>query len=249
MLKPLDHIIQQKKRDIIELKQQRASKSFKRALTGNTLAFIGEIKRASPSKGHLASIPEPSVLLQHYLDGGVAALSVLTEATYFLGSLDDLTSIAHELKHASIPVLRKDFILDKAQLFESVRAGADAVLLITSILKEKTSELYEHATRLGLESMVEVHTQDELLYALSFDADIILVNNRNLHDLSEDINTCLTLAPLIPKHVLSIAASAIKTKADIQNIKHAGFDAVLMGETLVTSANPTKTLQSLQEAL
>ncbi len=249
MPNPLEHIIQQKKREIDDIKNKSAAKSFKNALSCHDFSIIGEIKRASPSKGMLANITQPLTLLKSYLDGGIRAVSVLTESTYFKGSLKDLTDVYCALKNTTIPVLRKDFILDKTQLIESVRAGADAVLLIASILKEKTHFLYQEAMHMGLECIVEVHTEDELHYVLGFHPDVILINNRNLHTLQEDINTCLTLAPYIPQDTLSIAASAIRTPIHLKDMKRAGYRAALIGETLVTASNPTQTLKRLQEAL
>lgn len=245
----LDKIIEQTACRVATLKATHPEPCFKQALAGERLAFIGEIKRRSPSKGPLAPDLNLETLLDAYIEGGVAAVSVLTEPTYFHGSMHDLEQAAHHLNKTSIPLLRKDFILDKLQLLEAFKAGAHAVLLIVCVLQEKTVDFITYAKQLGLEAVVEVHTRDELELALSMQADMILINNRNLSTFKEDINTCLSLAPHLPKHVTSIAASAIKTPEAIQAIHQAGFNAVLLGETLVTADNPIEHLNHLRALL
>ena len=189
------------------------------------------------------------MLLDEYIAGEITAVSVLTDHKYFAGSIDDLTNVTNHLKDTHIPVLRKEFILDSKQIAESVLAGANAILLIVSVLKQKTKQLLHYAQQLGIDAIVEVHNQEELALALDCGADIIAVNNRNLHTFEQDINICLQLSALMPASVVKIAASAIKTAQDIKLINDAGFDAVLIGETLVTAKNPAKKLAELRALL
>ncbi|MCH9757373.1 MAG: indole-3-glycerol phosphate synthase TrpC [Gammaproteobacteria bacterium] len=245
----LEDIIQSKREAVADLKCDAACKRFKKALSSNGLSFIGEIKRKSPSKGVLARIKNPLDLLQAYIKGGIAAVSVLTEPHYFEGSICDLKSITNQLEKTCIPVLRKDFIIDEIQLIESVKAGADAVLLIASVLKEKTKGLMDAAAHLGLESIVEVHTNDELQLALNIKAEMVMINNRNLYTFEEDLETCLRLVKQIPNTIVKIAASAIRTPEDIQKMSAAGFDAVLIGEALVRAENPAHLLNEMRAVL
>jgi indole-3-glycerol phosphate synthase len=245
----LEHIIQQKQIEVSELKHDANRKSFKQAIAGHTLSFIGEIKRKSPAKGKLSSILNPIALLQAYLKGDISAVSVLTEKHYFDGSLDDLKQVAAYLNPSSTPVLRKDFILDEVQILESVLAGADAILLIVAVLQDKTRDLLRYANTLKIDVIVEVHDRHELNLAIDIGAEIIGINNRNLTTFEEDMNTCLDLVQHIPGHILKIAESSIKTPEDIKKINQAGFDAVLIGEALVTAENPAITLKHMRDAL
>jgi len=235
--------------DYSKAKQYLGSKSLKQSITSNELSFIGEIKRRSPSKGHLSHIPDPSFLLKEYLKGGVSAVSVLTDKKFFSGSIEDLKKISHQLRDVNTPILRKDFIIDKAQIVESILSGANAILLIVSILKEKTGELLAIAKELGIDAIVEVHNRAELDFAVSIGSEIIGINNRDLHTFSEDINVCLKLAKHVPEGILKIAESAIKSPEDIRKVNAAGFDAVLIGEALVKSEKPSSTLKEMRSVL
>ncbi len=256
MHRKLREIIEHKHREVERLKrelcatdlppQSKSAKTFRDALSSNELTFIGEVKRRSPSKGPLADIKNIQGLLEQYLKGGVSALSILTDAHYFGGSMEDLTEAIQYVSSSKIPVLRKEFIIDKIQILESAHAGAHAILLIVAVLQENTAEFLKYAKNLGLDVIVEVHTHSELELALSINADIIGVNNRDLNTFSEDLKVCLSLAQYIPENILSIAESAIKTPEDISKIKSAGFDGVLIGESLVKAENPEAFLKKMK---
>lgn len=231
--------------DVAELKKRAHAKSFKSAIDQQQLCIIGEIKRRSPSKGDLATLKDPLTTVDQYLTGGVSAISVLTEPSHFAGSMADLQQVVSHLKHCNVPVLRKDFIVDKIQIIESIMAGANAILLIVSVLKDNTERLLNDAKQLGIDAIVEVHNERELQLAIDIGAEIIGINNRDLHTFEQNIEVCLQLAPLVPKHIISIAESAIKTPADIQRIRAAGFNAALIGEALVTSDSPSTTLKKM----
>lgn len=251
----LQQIIQAKQAEVEALQQQpdlslnqREIKSFKLALAQDGLSIIGEIKRKSPSKGFLANIPEPLALVEQYLQGNVAAISVLTDEKYFAGSLTDLEQVSSRLQSSNIPVLRKDFILEPIQILESIKHGADAVLLIVAVLEEKTQDLLYYAKSLGIDAIVEVHNKAELDYAIAIGAQIIGINNRDLTTFAEDLNVCLGLIEYIPAGIHTIAESAIKSVDDIQRVQAAGFDAALIGEALVKSADVVQTLHSMGES-
>lgn len=261
----LKTIIQQKQLEVAALKAElpeeipekiknfslntHNKKSFKQALSQPGLAFIGEIKRRSPSKGQLASIADPLVLLDQYRQGGISAVSVLTDELFFGGSLDDLQQVATQLNDSNIAVLRKDFIIDECQFIQSLAYGANCILLIVAVLKERTADLLNKAKELGIDAIVEVHDKAELDLAVSIGAEIIGINNRNLHTFAEDINVCIDLVQYIPQGVVSIAESAIRSAEDIKKVNAAGFDAVLIGEALVRSAKPAETLQQMRAVL
>ena len=172
----------------------------------------------------------------------------MTDTNFFAGSTYDLQNISRYLEKTDIPILRKEFILDSIQIQESYLMGANAILLIISILKDKTKELFSYAKRLGLDVIVEVHNKEELDLAIKIGANIIGINNRNLFTFEESINICLELSREIPKGIIKIAESAIKTEDNIKRIKKAGFDAVLIGETLVKSKKPADTIKQLIRA-
>ena len=238
----LQKIIAQKKQVLSLLPK---SSSLQLALTKPGLSIIGEIKRCSPSAGDLAPIDDPISLLKQYLAGGVAAVSVLTEQHYFKGSLKDLRRVKNFLNDQPIPVLRKDFIIDKAQLIEAVTAGADAVLLIVSLLGEKLMEFLQYCEILGLDALVEVHELSELQMAVAAGAKIIGINNRNLEDFTVDIQHCLTLISHIPEKIITVAESGVTTPEQAKQLYEAGFDGVLIGSGLVTAADPQLFLKKM----
>ena len=202
-------------------------------LRGRGVSVIAEVKRSSPSKGHLAEIADPAALAQAYQAGGAAAISVLTEGRRFHGSLDDLIAVRVAV---SIPVLRKDFIVSSYQLFEARAAGADLVLLIVAALTDdELSCLVERATSIGLTPLVEVHTEDEVARAVQAGAQIIGVNARNLATLEVDHSTFARLAPLIPDGIVKIAESGVRGPHDVIERAREGADVVLVGEALVRS--------------
>lgn len=199
------------------------------------IAVIAEVKRSSPSKGSLAPIPDPASLAREYAAGGAAAISVLTEARRFNGTLADLAAVRSAVP---TPLLRKDFIVDPYQLYEARAAGADLALLIVAALDDATlASLHDLATRLGLTCLVEVHTADEARRAVDLGAELIGVNNRNLQTLQVDLAQFETLAGLLPD-ATKVAESGIFTVADVQRVADAGADAILVGEALVRHGDP-----------
>ncbi len=204
------------------------------ALSGPGISLIAEVKRASPSRGALNPGLNAVELAKTYTRCGAAAISVLTESSYFMGSGQDLEAVKRELPH--VPVLRKDFILDPYQLVEARAWGADAVLLIVAILDNVTLQhLVAESHRLGMQCLLEVHNGDELKRALKYDARLIGINNRNLDTLEVDLNITKELRPLIPPGRLAVSESGIKGREDIRKLRAWGVDAVLIGAALVTA--------------
>lgn len=205
-----------------------------------TIKVIAEVKRASPSRGPLAAIPDPAVLAQQYQAGGASAISVLTEERRFGGSLADLDSVRAAV---SIPVLRKDFIADPYQVFEARAAGADLVLLIVAALDdERLRALHTLIVELGMTPLVETHDADEVRRAVDLGAAVIGVNARNLSTFELDRDLFGRLAPSIPEGTVRIAESAVSSVADVEHYRQAGADVVLVGEALVTGGDPIATL-------
>lgn len=228
-------------------KTRVSAKSFSKQLKKSGISVIAEVKRGSPSKGVLAEITDPIALVETYAKGGADAISVLTNKSGFNGSIQDLTKIATSLKGSPVAVLRKDFILDPVQLYEAVDSGADAVLLIVAITGDKTRELFKLCQDLNLEALIEVHNQSELDIALTFDANLIGINNRNLTTFVVDTDVALTLKKQIPNSVITVAESGIKNTTIAKQYIQAGFDALLIGEALVTSKNPAQFIQEIKQ--
>jgi indole-3-glycerol phosphate synthase len=206
--------------------------------------IIAEVKRASPSRGALADIPDPAALAASYETGGASAISVLTEGRRFGGSLEDLELVRATV---SVPVLRKDFIADPYQVFEARASGADLVLLIVAALEQRRmQELFDLVGELGMTALVETHSADELERALEVGASIIGVNARNLSTFGLDRELFGTLAGSIPSGVIRVAESAVKTPADVAHYREAGADVVLVGEALVTGGDPVATLKEFR---
>ena len=202
------------------------------------IRLIGEIKRASPSKGDFNIGLISSEQAGLYRDIGCAAVSVLTEEKYFKGSIKDLSDVSDlfSAEVGSPGILRKDFIFDYFQVLESRLMGADALLLIVAILEqEHLKSLVDQTRSLGMEALVEVHTEDELEVALRVDAKIIGINNRNLKDFTEDLSTFERLASFCPRDRILVAESAIRSRLDADRMLKAGADAMLVGESLVRS--------------
>jgi indole-3-glycerol phosphate synthase len=207
------------------------------------LRVIAELKRASPSRGLLQQHYRRREIALGYAGAGASALSVLTEEQYFLGSLQDLTEVRQAVE---IPVLRKDFILESYQVYESVAAGADALLLIVAVLPEHDlHSLLDLCKQLRIAALVEVHTEAELERAVEAGAQIIGVNNRNLKTLEVNLETSFQLRAKMPRGCLSVSESGIKTSADLHGIREAGFDAVLIGERFMTQPDPGQALGQL----
>ena len=206
------------------------------AFRSSALAIITEVKRSSPSKGALADIPDPAALASQYAAGGASAISVLTERRRFGGSLEDLVAVRAAVQ---VPVLRKDFIVTDYQLWEARAAGADlALLIVASLTDQELAHLMQLAGTLGLTTLVEAHTADEVRRALDAGADLLGVNNRNLQTLEVDVNQFERLAGLIPAGVVKVAESGILTTADVRLVADAGADVILVGEALVTHGDP-----------
>lgn len=218
----------------IEFKRSHPS-GFKKALQKKGLSVIAEIKRKSPSKGWLSDIRNPIELAESYESGGASALSILTDETFFGGSLRDLEEVR---KNIELPILRKDFVLDEIQIAEAFMANADAVLLIVSVLKEKVKGLLEYAHELGMDALVEVHHLDELKLAIEAGAKIIGINHRDLSTFQMNMKLGEELVNHIPNHILKVAESGIHSAMDAKNLYEAGFDAVLIGEALVKAEDP-----------
>ncbi len=211
-----------------------APRSFEAALrAGGNISVIAEFKRRSPSGGAIREGADPAEIARSYEQAGAAALSVLTDAEYFGGSLDDLTA-AHTA--VSIPVLRKDFIVDPLQIFEARAAGADAVLLIVRILTVmQLASLHGMVQGLGMTALVEVHNGQELDRALRVDARVIGVNNRDLATLETNLDVSVGMAKRLPPGHLLVAESGIRTAADVDRLAAAGVQAILVGESFMRS--------------
>jgi indole-3-glycerol phosphate synthase len=217
--------------------QAEKNNLFKNALSSLTLAVIAEIKRKSPSKGMIAPIVDPVELAQRYISGGANALSILTDKLFFGGDIQELNQVKDRI-NSSVPILRKDFIIDEVQIAEAVAAGASAILCIVAVLGSKTKKLLAYAHSLGLDVLVEIHDEQELDIALESGADIIGINNRNLTTFVIDTERSLQLVDKIPHSIIKVAESGITTPEMARVYHQAGFNAVLIGEALVRSSSP-----------
>ncbi|MEW5719319.1 MAG: indole-3-glycerol phosphate synthase TrpC [Chloroflexota bacterium] len=208
-----------------------APRDFARALKRECVALIAEIKRASPSRGELNAHVDPPPRARAYAEHGAAAISVLTDAKYFNGSLDDLRAVRAVV---DAPVLRKDFIVDEYQIYQARAGGADAILLIVRVLSD--AQLREYgalAQSLGMSALVEIHDESELDRALAADARIVGINNRNLADFTVDLATTEMLAPKIGCGKIVVAESGVFTRAEVERVARVGVHAVLVGEALM----------------
>lgn len=209
-----------------------------------TVEIIAEVKRASPSKGALAEIPEPARLAHEYEAGGAAAISVLTESRRFQGRLADLDAVRAEV---SIPLLRKDFVIDPYMIWEARAHGADLVLLIAAILDdEQLREYLELTHRLGMNAIVEAHTEEEVDRAVATGAKIIGINTRNLKTLETDPAHFATLAERIPEGRLIVAESGVTGPEVVADYAAAGADVVLVGEALVRTEDPREAVSEFR---
>ncbi len=204
---------------------------------------IAECKRRSPSKGVLAAVYDPAAIARKYEEGGAAAISVLTEPTFFDGSLDHLRAVRAAV---GLPLLRKDFIVDEYQLFEARANGADAVLLIVAALAQSDLvRLQSRAWELGLAALVEVHDEEELSRALDAGARVVGVNNRNLRTLAVDVDASHRLAQKLPREVIGVSESGLRSRADVDRLTAAGYRAFLIGERFMTDKDPAGAIQQL----
>jgi indole-3-glycerol phosphate synthase len=212
-------------------------------LVSSEVSVIAEVKRSSPSKGALASIGDPAGLAATYEEAGAQVVSVLTEQRRFGGSLADLDAVR---KAIDLPILRKDFMIDEYQFYEARAHGADVVLLIVAALSKNQLEDYFHlSTELGMRSLIEVHTNDELERALDISPEIIGVNSRNLKTLEVDARAFAELIPQIPSSIARVAESGISTREDVVFAQECGATAILVGEALVRSESPSVAINQL----
>lgn len=210
------------------------------------ISILSEVKRQSPSKGPLAEISDPASLATQYQQGGAAAISVLTQRHRFGGSLADLDAVREAV---TIPVLRKDFIVDEYMVFEARAHGADlALLIVASLSDSKLKSLYNLALELGLTPLVEVHTEEETKRAVDLGAKLIGVNNRNLKTLEVDLKQFERLVNLIPDDVIRVAESGLRGPDDVADAYAKGADVVLIGETLVKDGDPKSAIQKMMAA-
>ncbi|NMA58503.1 indole-3-glycerol phosphate synthase TrpC [Clostridium cochlearium] len=251
----LDKIVNKKKIQIEEEKKQLSysevleniekyeynHRDFKKALNKEKISIIGEIKKASPSKGVILKDFNPINIAEVYEKINIDAISVLTEKYFFQG--DD--SYANEVKKVTTkPIFRKDFIVDLYQIYTSKLIGADAILLIAGVLKENLGEFYLKTKEIGLQCIVEVHNKEELNNALEVDADIIGINNRNLIDFNVSLDNTEKLIKYIPKNKTIVSESGIKTPEEIKYLRNLGVNAVLIGESFMREINNLDTLEN-----
>ena len=253
----LKEIVQKKKEKILLAKEQLPEEDLKSRVQNlpptrafieaihkpRTISLIAEIKKASPSRGIIRQDFNPQEIAKVYQDAGAGAISVLTEEDYFGGSLSYINEIKSLI---NLPILRKDFILEAYQIYESRALGADAILLIADLLaKEKLSELLQLADSLGLDCLVEVHTEKDLKKVLSLKAPLIGINNRDLHTLELDFKTTEKLFPLIPKDKVVVVESGIKSHQDVLFLKILGVSAVLIGEVFMEAVDIRKKVEEV----
>jgi indole-3-glycerol phosphate synthase len=259
----LDEILAAKRAELALLQESEARDTLRRAAldappardfagalrrVDGRLAVVAEIKRRSPSKGDLAPHLDPAARAKAYESGGAAALSVLTDRPFFGGSVDDLQRARAAVE---LPALRKDFVIDETQVYETRAVGADAVLLIVAAIPDDAAleNLCARAEETGLAALVEAHDDVELDRALAAGASVLGVNARDLGTFGEDLDLSERLADRIPADVIAVAESAIRTPEDARRMAQAGFDAVLVGEALVRSDDPAALVEAMSQHL
>ena len=227
----------------LRLGPARRGRPFSEGLIDEGISLIAEMKRSSPSKGPIRPGASVSEVVRAYQEAGARAVSVLTEGEYFGGSLDDLV----EARAAcDLPLLRKDFVVDEYQLLEARAAGADAVLLIVAALKKKRlRKLMAAASDLGMDALIEVHDEDEVETAIEAGAELIGINNRDLHSLEVDLDTTFRLLADVPAGTVVVAESGITEREDVERLEEAGVDAILVGEVLMRSDDPVRAVRTL----
>jgi indole-3-glycerol phosphate synthase len=252
----LDKIIETKIEEVARLKKETTAehlweiiaglepcRDFRQALRSNSCNIIAEIKCASPSRGRLIENFNPVRIAGVYEKNGAAAISVLTDEKFFAGHKNYLTQIRQKV---NLPLLRKDFIIDAIQIYETRAIGADAILLIVRVLGEKLSDFILLSKDLGLSPLVEVHTREELDVALAAGAEIIGINNRNLDTFVTDLETSRRLRSQMPADKVVVAESGIRERKDIESLTRAGINAFLIGEHLITAADIGKKLREFK---
>jgi indole-3-glycerol phosphate synthase len=251
-----DKIIETKKTEVEQLKKQTTvsalkktivqlepCRDFRQAISAKQCAVIAEVKCASPSRGRLIADFDPLRIARVYEQNGAAAISVLTDEKYFAGHNNYLTQIK---QNVGLPLLRKDFIIDPLQIYETRAIGADAVLLIVHVLGARLGDFLSLAKELGLSPLTEVHTKAELKLALAADAEIIGINNRNLNTFVTDIETSRKLRAQIPADKIVVAESGIMERTDIELLIQAGIYVFLIGEALITAPDIGEKLRALK---
>ncbi len=228
-----------------EMRRVSTSHAFRNALRSDGINIVAEFKRRSPSKGMIRGDANVIEIAKSYEAGGAVAMSVLTEEDYFAGSLDDLRQAKAAV---SLPVLRKDFVFDEYQVYESAAAGADAILLIVATLDDQG---FAHLRRLAeddleMDALVEVHTSDELKRAAASGAKLIGVNNRDLRTFEVSLETSLSLAGRMPAHAVSVSESGLHSFDDLRRLHEAGYRGFLIGETLMRADEPAEALRNLR---
>lgn len=258
----LDEIIRRTKEDLKEKKAKYPEEWLGRSLAYNPYVprdvlpalksdekdpfkIIAEVKKASPSKGIIREEFEPIFIAKDYESGGANAISVLTEPHYFKGNLEFITQIR---RYVSVPLLRKDFIIDKYQILEALVYGADFILLIAKALSLKElKELLEYAHHLGLEVLVEAHDKEDITKAILAGANIIGINHRNLQSFEMDMSLCESLVPLIPKSKIIVAESGLYEHSQLENLNKIGVDAFLIGEHFMRKSDLAKAVKDIKE--
>jgi len=249
----LDEILRHKRQEVAQRRagqphpaaRGEPARAFASDLRGEGVAIIGEFKRSSPSRGAIAQARTPAETAAAYERGGAAAVSVLTDERYFGGTLEDL----REARAAcSLPILRKDFIIDEWQLRETAATGADAVLLICAALRDDLEAMLEAARELGLAALVETHDAGEVGRAIAAGADVIGINNRDLATFRVDLETTWRLRPLIPPDRVVVSESGIGSADDIRALAAMGVQAALVGEALMMAADPAAAIRELVAA-
>ena len=255
----LQKIVEKKKEEVAQLRKTGITlprefsdttidspRGFRRALLEfEGVSIIAEVKKASPSKGVISPAFDPSAIARNYQANGAQAVSVLTDVDFFQGSLVDLMQVRSTI---DLPVLRKDFIIDPLQIDEASRHGADAILLIAAILEtSEISDLRQQAAELGMDSLVEVHDEEDLHKALGAQPDLIGINNRNLNDFSVDIHTTFRLQKQIPDDIPVVSESGLSSSADLTMLRQHQICAALIGESLMRAGNQSTFLSSLRD--
>ncbi len=253
----LDEIVEKKKEELekyltkssIETFRERIEQlpktdSFRNALKKNKISVIAEVKKASPSRGVFKEDFDPVKIALQYQDGEADAISVLTDRSYFMGSLEDMSKVD---RCSDLPILRKDFIIDERQIYEARAFGADAVLIIATILNtERLKVFITLCYELGMDALVEVHTKHDLDRVLECGAEVIGINNRDLNTFQTDLSVTEGLAPMIPSDRTIVSASGIFTRKDVIRLKKAGIDAILVGEAIMTSSDIGQKIRELK---
>lgn len=252
----LNRILESKRLEVAAAKQQKSleihrssirdlppTRGFAKSLAGPGLSVIAEIKKASPSAGTLTTHFDHCAMGREYEAGGASALSVLTDKPFFSGDIRFLEEIRQTTR---LPILRKDFVIDEYQIYETRTAGADALLLIARILEQETlRKFYETGSAIGLDLLVEVHNEADIGKARMAGASLIGINNRDLDDFSVSLDVSIRLRPLLPPSALAVSESGIRRIEDVRLLKEAGFNAVLVGEGLVKADNRMRAVQEL----